>query len=753
MTSKQLPLTASFWPRRLPVVALFVLLVILLSGCTGRTKEPRPKLNESMAHLPQAPNATMQPKADPGSPFQDPSSQSTEKASSLPAKVRLEKTEDKLVAVIPVSEKTHIAPSYQHKTLGLTLTPPLQSLELPEPKSKGVITDITSQSDSKGIHSLDFHLDREIQFLVTRPRADMAEIHFVPVAQAASTESTSRDQPSLHLEDIDFHALETGDLLVQLTATHPFDYRLRPGDNKELRLLFPQMHVPHRLIKLYRLSQFQSAVRSALLTNTSSGAMLTLSGIDKPIPAHRQGRKLILTVPGESSPGVQDGADHTTSSEASAAPVRAENGGEGDVSRQIQLFPGMKEEYTGKPISLNLQDADVEHVLRLLAEVGEYSLILDQSVSGTISLKLNHVPWDQVLDLVLQQKDLGMVKRGNILRIAPADELEKEQERIINSRKAALEARKAAHEARQSEQEMAPLRTAYIQINYAKAAELQPNLEKFLSERGEIGHDSKTNQIIISDTEQAIDRIRGVVRKLDRAERQVLIEARLVYATDEFQRSLGLKWGGSYSYESEDTAFELGGTQENDFAINLPNQGSTTLGLGTFFAKLSGNSLYILDAQLELGEIQNQARTISSPRVVTLNNQQAEITQGTKIAFRTETEEGVFTTEFESAQLKLAVTPQITPDNNLILDLDITDDSPVAGGEDIETRSIQTKLFVDNDQTLVIGGIQQLQQSNVQDSVPVVSQIPLLGWFFKNKSRRETKRELLIFIRPHILDS
>ena len=743
MNNKLPHLSASLRAKAVLALALGLFCMFCFSGCTGSAKEQSPGFFSSPAELPYPPSSDDQSGTSLNHKPPQTSRHSSEAKTSSPAPIRLEKSKDKRVAFIPVSRHTHIEPLYQNHILRLSFSPALQSLKLPETGPEELITDITSDSDTHGIHSLDFHVNQEIQFLVTRPDDNVAKIHFVPIASSASPLAHRAEAP-LKLEDIDFHALEGGDLLVQLTASLPFDYRLRTGEDEELRLFFPQMHIPQRFIKLYRLSQFQTAVRAALLSNVSNGALLSLSGIDRPIPVHRQGRRLLLTIPAAAALNQQSAAEPQEAQPPLDPGITQDQ--DEEVSRQIQLFPGMKEEYTGRPISLNVQDADVEHVLRLLAEVGKYNLILDQKVSGTISLKLDHVPWDQILDLVLQQKDLGMVKRGNILRIAPADVLEKEQQRIIKARKAALEAR-------QSEQEMAPLRTAYLQINYAKAAELEPNLEKFLSDRGNIGHDSKTNQLIVSDTEQAISRIRGVVRKLDRAERQVLIEARLVYATDEFQRNLGLKWGGSYSYESEDTAFELGGTQENDFAVNLPNQGSTSLGLGTFFSKLSGNSLYILDAQLELGETQNQVRTISSPRVVTLNNQQAQITQGTKIATKTESESGGTTTQYVEATLRLSVTPQITPDNKLILELDITDDSPVADGEDIETRSVQTRLFVDNDETLVIGGVQQVNQSNIQDRVPGVSNIPLLGWLFKNKSRKENKRELLIFIRPHILNS
>jgi type IV pilus assembly protein PilQ len=416
---------------------------------------------------------------------------------------------------------------------------------------------------------------------------------------------------------------------------------------------------------------------------------------------------------------------------------------------QIQLYPGMKQQYSGAPISLNLQDADIEHVLRLLAEVGSYNLILDQNISGTISLKLDNVPWDQALDLILQQKNLVKVPHGNILRIVPADMWEKEQQRII-------QARKTARQAKESKENLAPIQTEYIQINYTKAEELQANLQKFLSDRGELTFDQKTNQLIVSDTEPTIQTIRYAVRKLDRTEGQVRIEARLVYATDEFQRSIGLKWGWSgWSYEHKDTSFRFLSTGEDGYAVNLPGQGDPTLSVGTEISRLVGMDMFTLDAQLDLGETQNQVQTISSPRVVTLNNEPAEIVQGTKIPYQSESESGGTTTEFEDAILRLAVTPQITRDNTLILELDISNDSPTSEGQEtaIETRSVNTRLLVKNDQTVVIGGVQQLTHTDIQDRVPGLSRIPLIGWLFKNKYSQQNKRELLIFIRPHILES
>jgi type IV pilus assembly protein PilQ len=432
---------------------------------------------------------------------------------------------------------------------------------------------------------------------------------------------------------------------------------------------------------------------------------------------------------------------------ASGKPEGAQNG-------TTSLFPGMQEEYTGKRISLDLQEADVKHVLRLLANISGNNLVMSDEVQGQITLKLDDVPWDQALDIVLQQMNLEMVQQGNIMRIMTAQQYRQEQQRK-------LQRIKARKEAQQSRKELAPLETEYIQVNYSKASQMQSQLQQFLSDRGKISVDQRTNQLIVSDTSENIEKVRSVVRKLDRPERQVLIQARFVSATDTFQRSMGIKWGGEYRDTGGTTQSGVFGTAgqvanspnptPNGFAVNLPNPGSTTLGVGTFLSQALANSIFSLDAQLSLGESKGLVKTISSPKVVTLNNQQAQITQGTKIATKTESESGGTTTEYVEATLSLTVTPQITPDDKLILDLQITDDSPVAGGEDIETRSANTKLIVDDKETIVLGGVHEITETNNRNSVPGVSRVPLLGWLFKNKQKRMDKRELLIFIQPKIL--
>jgi type IV pilus assembly protein PilQ len=325
--------------------------------------------------------------------------------------------------------------------------------------------------------------------------------------------------------------------------------------------------------------------------------------------------------------------------------------------------------------------------------------------------------------------------------------------------------------AKQSMKELEELQTEYIQVNYAKAGDMEPQVQEFLSERGKISNDPRTNMLIVSDVRSNLEKIKSVVNKLDQPERQVLIEARIVYATDEFSRSLGVNWGALYptqSYQGGNEGPSINPATGNPSYPSSYNQGQYQkgAGMGTYgvnaptvggldvfgsVAKIAGLDLFTLDAELQLGESQGFSRTISSPRVITLNNEQAEITQGTQIATQTESESGGTTTEYVEAVLSLNVTPQITPDDKLILELEVSDDSPVPGSDNINTKTASTKLIVDDGETLVLGGVRTLERADRESKVPGVGDVPILGWLFKNKYKSTTKNELLIFIRPKIM--
>ncbi len=733
--------------KSLILFILFCSLVLSLTGCAGL--EDRDSVRTKTAGAQKQDLTKVSPSWTQDASFSSVNASKTGHTEDPDQRsVSVAHNDPKHFLFIPVQPHTTIIPDYQNATLRITFDPPLPPFQIPSISPGRILTSMDCNADDQKVHSLHLSFAQDIRFLVTRPEPDIARVLYTSANTMSTVHKESQTTTAgRRLQSIDFQRLGQ-DLIIELKANGPCDYRFIPGKENQLRMLLPNVQVPPRLIKLYRLEKFRAAVRSALLNKSPEGAQLILNGASDPVPVRRHGNTMTLHIPGQtvhasSDSGPKEIEHSVQNASISGRPSYLQE------QAQTQLYSGLDKEYSGAPISLNLQDADIEHVLRLLAEVGSYNLILDQTVSGTISLRLDNVPWDQALDLILQQKNLVKVAYGNILRIIPAKMWEKEQQQIIQSRI-------TAKQAQESEEELAPIQTEYIQINYAKAEELQSNLQKFLSDRGEISFDQKTNQLIVSDTEQTIKTIRRAVRILDRTEGQVRIEARLVYATDEFQRSIGLKWGWTgWSYEHDDTSFRFLSTGEDGYAVNLPGQGDPTFSVGTEISRFIGRDMFTLDAQLELGETQNQVQTISSPRVVTLNNEAAEIIQGTKIPYQSESESGGTTTEFEDAILRLSVTPQITRDNTLILDLDISDDSPTSEGDQtaIETRSLTTRLLVKNDQTVVIGGVQQLTQTDIQDRVPGLSRIPLIGWLFKNKYSQQHKRELLIFIRPHIIDS
>ena len=622
---------------------------------------------------------------------------------------------------------------YKYPLFTIILSPGSKKLDKPVIPSNSIIEKIVFIHSNGEIKAINFYLKDKIQYLVSKEKD---KLHILLVKKEDKSKKIT-------LQDIKFTKDEKNNLYIKLKFPQKINYTLKSSEKNSLDILMPMVWIPESLIKIYDLTEFKSPIKNIFLKNTPNGGTIHLSFFKRePITiSNKSGYFQIVIPPLKILQREVKEKNRDISSKNKSA-----------YEEEGTLLPGMKKKYNGELVSIDLQNADVKHVLRLLATVGGFNIIFDENVKGNITLQLKNVPWDQILDLVLLQKNLGMVKQGNIMRIAPISKIQKEQEII----------RKTIEQKRQLE----PLITRYIKVNYTTAAEVSPKLEKFLTKRGTISYDTRTNQLIISDTKEAIEKIQRVLRKLDQPEKQVLIEARVVYATESFQRGLGIKWGGGFktgaTYGGPQFDIGLYGTQggttaqssvsPSGFAINLPNEAGTNLGIGGYISKISGSNFFTLDAQLSLGESQGEVTTISSPRIVTLNNQQAEVMQGTKIATKTESESGGTTTVYKDAVLKLSVLPQITPDNNLILDITISDDNPVGGGEDIETKSAKTKLMVKDGETIVIGGVQRVSESRQQDRIPFLAKVPIIGNVFKNRYRSREKRELLIFIRPKILE-
>jgi type IV pilus assembly protein PilQ len=435
-----------------------------------------------------------------------------------------------------------------------------------------------------------------------------------------------------------------------------------------------------------------------------------------------------------------------------------------------------KKEYTGERLTLNFQDIDVRSVLQLLADTSGQNIVVSDSVTGNLTLRLQNVPWDQALDIVLRTKGLDKRRQDNVIIIGPTEELATREKSELSARK--------------DIQELSPLRSEFLQVNYAKVSDLAKLIrnnnnqkDSMLSTRGSLSVDDRTNTLLVMDTAERLDTIRRMVQTLDVPVKQVLIEARIVVVSDTFERDLGARFGvtsaqrngnngllavtGSGTGADTMTQSALSNLQStgsvfpvqspvlaNRYAVNLPVANPS----GSIGISLLGSS-YLLDLELSAAQNEGRSETISSPRVITANQKQATILQGTEIPYTESASSGATTVQFKNAVLSLKVTPLVTPDNRVILDIDVADDtvgsnvSTAQGGSvpSIDTREITTQVLVNDGQTVVLGGILETTKSKSADKVPLLGDIPVLGYLFKSTININNKTELLIFLTPKIL--
>jgi type IV pilus assembly protein PilQ len=419
--------------------------------------------------------------------------------------------------------------------------------------------------------------------------------------------------------------------------------------------------------------------------------------------------------------------------------------------------------YVGQRISLDFKDADLANVFRIIAEVSNLNIITTDEVKGKVSVRLINVPWDQALDIVLKSKGLGVSQEGNVLRIAPLTTLRGED-------KARLDAKKEVEKLQASLEGVIET----IPVNYGKASDLQTKVKDLLSEGGKIQIDDRTNMIIVRDLRKNVEDIKALVATLDTATPQVLIEARIVEVDTNFTRELGVQWGGSWKNGvgtqigitgvqdstgipvpgqtlTNTTPFNAAATPPN-FAVNLPASVGLGAGGGISFGILRDNLR--LDLSLSALESSGKGKVVSSPKVVTIDNKEAVIEQGTQIPYSTVSASGT-NTQFVDATLSLKVTPHITPEGSVIMKLEAKNDSQgdvgATGQPAINKKKATTEVLVRDGETAVIGGILQVSRSENQAAVPWLSKIPVLGYFFKKNTNTSTNRELLIFITPKIM--
>jgi type IV pilus assembly protein PilQ len=486
----------------------------------------------------------------------------------------------------------------------------------------------------------------------------------------------------------------------------------------------------------------------------SAGRTRIVAQLDKKLPyeVSTDGQSLVIEI-GSPQPLAAKVATAQTA-EATAGEIEAESATEVQSGSNGRL-------------SLNFQDIEIRSVLQLLADFTGLNMVVSDTVGGNITLRLKDVRWQEALDIILQTKGLTMRQKGNIMMIAPTVEVTA-RERLEAESKISLE-------------QLAPLQTKIIKVKYAKAADMAELMKSeanlFLSERGSIGVDKRTNAMLIHDIPSSIRKIAGLIAKLDKPVRQVMIDSRVVIATDTFARDIGIRFGGLGIQQNGDTIFGANGTRRNailpgvndggffgdptrglvpdSLAVNLP----ATLGfpagnaINFFVGKLGS---YLMQLEISAMEQEGTAEIVASPRVVTTDQHPALIEQGTEIPYSTSNTFGGTNTQFKKAVLSLEVTPHITPDDNIIMDLVIKKDRPIlefiTGGEPpIETKRVESTVLVRNGETIVLGGIFEEEKSKGKDSVPFLGNIPVLGRLFRRDRSDNLKRELLVFVTPKIL--
>ncbi len=423
-------------------------------------------------------------------------------------------------------------------------------------------------------------------------------------------------------------------------------------------------------------------------------------------------------------------------------------------------------QFSGEKISLNFQNIEVRSLLQVIADFTNFNVVTSDTVSGALTLRLKDVPWDQALQIIMEAKGLGMRKTDSVLWIAPKDEIDARTKRDLESLLAI--------------EKLEPVRTQSFQLNYAKADAMVGQLtggsgagagngngNRFLSERGSVIAEPRTNQLFVSDTASKLQQVQELLAKLDVAVRQVLIEARIVEASDTFGRALGVKLGGTGAWQSSSSGkgISFGSNYANSEAgaagqstsgpfVNLPAFGVAG-NPGTFAVSIFNSmTSRLLTLELQALEADGKGKIVSSPRIVTADQTKALIEQGTEFPYQQATSSGATSVAFRKANLKLEVTPQITPENNIILELDINKDSrgeTTQAGIAINTKHIQTQVLVENGGTVVIGGIFTLDESENETKVPLLGDIPGLGNLFKSRTRVSNKEEMLVFITPRVV--
>jgi type IV pilus assembly protein PilQ len=620
---------------------------------------------------------------------------------------------------------------------------------------------------------------------------------------ASATEASARSAAAARgpatVTDVRFEHQSSFDrIIVELSSSAPFS---QPGNKAGKSVIeLSGVRLPDALQRKLDVGAYGGPVRAiSTYRRTSDGSKVVVEveqseGASAAIT--RAGNALVLTVAKGALPAAVSGVGsdggvarrtRTVAREESmldvahAAPkvetsFEAAAGSQESISEPDQAdaflptFAGQQRRFSGRRIDLDLKDADIHNVLRLVSDVGRVNIVTADNVSGTVTIRMRNVPWDQALETVLQAKGLGMVRQGNMIRVAPLADLNKERELAIARRK--------------SELQLAPLETRLIPINYAAAEDLQDRSKDMLSPRGTLAVDERTNVLIARDVAGNLNQIEELVRSLDTQTPQVLIEARVVEATSRYLHDVGIQWGGDTTFSAATgnptglvfpSAIGLtgGATDANaptaglspfsnqvanpNFAVNLPATAGTGVGGAIGMTLGSINNTVNLSVRLSAAEASGMLRIVSSPRILTLDNREARISQGTLIPFSQISAQGVQTT-FQEAKLQLLVKPHVTSDGSVAMHVKINRDEPdfnqtsARGDPTILKREAETDLLIMDGHTAVIGGIFTRNTGRNLDQVPFFGDIPILGLLFQRRRASDSRSELVIFLTPRIVN-
>lgn len=529
------------------------------------------------------------------------------------------------------------------------------------------------------------------------------------------------------INNIDFRRGEDGAGNVIITLSDPSISSNIEEQSGKIRVSFAKTQLPESLRVRLDVQDFATPVKFVDATAQGGGAAIAIEPTGRyDYLAYQTDDKLTISI----KPLTEDEAQ----------------------KRKAERFA-----YSGEKLSLNFQDIDVRSVLQLIADFTDLNLVASDTVQGNITLRLQNVPWDQALDLVLKTKGLDKRQVGNVLLVAPADEIAARERQELESQRQIAE--------------LAPLRREVVQVNYAKAADIAKlfqsvtNTEGQVDERGSIAVDDRTNNIIAYQTQDRLDELRRIVAQLDIPVRQVMIEARIVEANVDYDKSLGVRWGGTQIfangrgavYGSDDFGDE-GGDAGEDSNGNYPfvDLGVTNRTAGIGIGYVTDN--LILDLELSAMEKSGNGEIVSQPKVVTSDKETAKILKGSEIPYQEASSSGATSTSFKEAVLSLEVTPQITPDNRIIMEVKVTKDAPDYANAlndvpPINKNEVNAKVLVNDGETIVIGGVFSNTQSRSVDKVPLLGDLPFLGRLFRRDSVTEEKSELLVFLTPRIVNN